>query len=125
MLMSDVEETDNDAAIEEAMEAALDAADGERLTEVVESLPTQDTLRHVSHLASEERGDRPAADPSGPQQNPRHEFVPVRCDQLSCCRWGRRGARSGPVRLRVLRMAWTFSSSPGALWTRTAHTPTG
>jgi len=55
MLMSDTDKTNRDAAIEEALEAALGAADGERLTEIVESVPAQDTLRHVSHLQSDER----------------------------------------------------------------------
>jgi len=56
MRMNSNDETNNDAVIENAMEAALDTADGERLTKIVESLPTQDTLRHVSRLAPEERG---------------------------------------------------------------------
>lgn len=55
MLMSDTDKTNKDAAIEEALEAALGAADGERLTEIVESFATQDALRHVSHLQSDER----------------------------------------------------------------------
>jgi len=55
MLMSDTDKNNKDAAIEEALEAALDAADGERLTEIVESFATQDALRHVSHLQSDER----------------------------------------------------------------------
>jgi len=41
--------------IREALGEALESADGERLTEIMESIPTQDALRHVSHLDTEER----------------------------------------------------------------------
>ncbi len=41
--------------IREALGDALENADGERLTEIMESIPTQDALRHVSHLDTEER----------------------------------------------------------------------
>ena len=41
--------------IKEALDEALEHANGERLTEIVESISTQDALRHVSHLHAEER----------------------------------------------------------------------
>ena len=44
-----------DKDIREAIGEALESADGGRLTEIVESIPTQDALRHVSHLDTEER----------------------------------------------------------------------
>ncbi len=44
-----------DKDVREAIGAALENADGERLTEIVESITTQDALRHVSHLHTEER----------------------------------------------------------------------
>ena len=36
-----------DKDVREAIDAALDIAVGERLTEIVESISTQDALRHV------------------------------------------------------------------------------
>ena len=53
--MNSNDETNDDAANEDALAAALDAAEGERLTEIVESLSTQDALRQVSLLGPEER----------------------------------------------------------------------
>ncbi len=47
-------ETD-DTAIREELEAALEQADGQRLTELVESVPSHDALRHVLRLKGEER----------------------------------------------------------------------
>ena len=41
--------------IREALGEALESADGERLTKIMESIPTQDALRHVSQLDTEER----------------------------------------------------------------------
>jgi len=44
-----------ESVIKEALEEALESADGERLTEIVESIPTQDALRHVSHMGTAAR----------------------------------------------------------------------
>ena len=58
--MKDIDDHSDDMVIEEkdvkkALDDALESADGERLTEIVESISTQDALRHVSHLDSQER----------------------------------------------------------------------
>jgi magnesium transporter len=53
--MRAIEETNSDEVIKEALEAALEAADAESLTEILESIPTQDALRHVTHLGPNER----------------------------------------------------------------------
>ena len=58
--MKDAHDHSDDIALEEsnvkeALVEALERANGERLTEIVESIPIQDALRHVSHLHSEER----------------------------------------------------------------------
>jgi magnesium transporter len=44
-----------DKDVREAIDEALENADGERLTEIVESISTQDALRHVSRLDTDER----------------------------------------------------------------------
>jgi Mg/Co/Ni transporter MgtE len=44
-----------DKDIREAIGEALESADGVQLTEIMDSIPSQDALRHVSHLDTEER----------------------------------------------------------------------
>ena len=58
--MKNADDHSNDITLEErnvkeALDEALEHANGERLTEIVESISTQDALRHVSHLHAEER----------------------------------------------------------------------
>ena len=55
--MKDIDEVMilEEKVLKEALGDALENADGERLTEIVESIPTQDALRHVSHLNTEAR----------------------------------------------------------------------
>ena len=58
--MKDVDDHSDDIILEEkyvkdALDEALESANGERLTEIMESISSQDALRHVSHLHTEER----------------------------------------------------------------------
>ena len=58
--MKETDENRDDIVLEEkhireALEEALESADGGRLTEIVESISTQDALRHVSRLDTDER----------------------------------------------------------------------
>jgi magnesium transporter len=58
--MQDIDDNKDNIALGEkeirnALDEALENSDSERLTEIVESISTQDALRHVFHLDTEER----------------------------------------------------------------------